>query len=47
MRFDREHKRVWILGRRLHHGICGLALMGFGAVLTAHDWADRREWFGR
>lgn len=36
--------RVYVLGYRVHHGAAGVALVIGGAVLIAHDWADRREW---
>lgn len=45
IRLDRHAWRLWIAGRRIHHGAVGMFLVGFGLVLAAHDWTDRREWF--
>jgi hypothetical protein len=47
LRYDREMRRVWIRGQRLHHGLTGVFLASLGAVLMAHDWKDRRVWFRR
>lgn len=41
--FDRENRRVTIAGYRIHHFAVGLFLIGFGAVLCAHDWHDRYD----
>lgn len=32
--------RCWIMGRRLHHGAFGLALVAVGLALVWHDRAD-------
>lgn len=37
--------RVFLLGRRMHHGELGV-LLGFAAAgLVVHDWPDRSRWF--
>lgn len=41
IRIDKHQWRVWVCGWRLHHGLLGCFLVGFGAVLIAHDWKDR------
>jgi bifunctional N-acetylglucosamine-1-phosphate-uridyltransferase/glucosamine-1-phosphate-acetyltransferase GlmU-like protein len=59
LRYDRAHRRVWILGQRCHHGATGALVAGLGmgrrslllatagGVLMAHDWPDRSLWFAR
>jgi hypothetical protein len=47
LRYDRAHRRVWVRGQRLHHGLTGVLLAALGGVLMAHDWKDRRAWFER
>ncbi|SEH10493.1 hypothetical protein [Thermoleophilum album] len=42
--YDPERRRVWVLGRRLHHGLAGLVLAAVGTALMAHDWRDRSDW---
>jgi hypothetical protein len=37
--------RLFIAGRRSHHGPWGLLLIVAGALAVAHDWRDRRDWF--
>lgn len=37
----RNGPRVYIAGRRIHHGRAGLWLLALGALLVAHDWRDR------
>mgnify|MGYP001565155670 CR=1 FL=1 len=41
MRIDKQRKRFYLAGYRLHHGFTGLAIAIFGAALMLHDWADR------
>lgn len=43
---DREFKRVWLYGFRVHHGLVGLVLTVIGVALMAHDFKDRWEWIG-
>lgn len=45
LKIDKHQWRVFLLGRRVHHGAAGMFLVGFGLMLVAHDWADRAEWF--
>ncbi len=45
--YDSEHRRLWIGGQRVHHGMTGLLLAAAGTVLMAHDWKDRPSWFAR
>lgn len=33
--------RVYVFGRRLHHGRFGEFVVLAGALLIAHDWKDR------
>lgn len=40
----RPRSRVFIAGRRVHHGLIGLVAIGFGLLAVVHDWADR-WWF--
>ena len=42
--FDREKRRVWVAGWRLHHGFTGMVLAAIGGALMAHDWKDRPHW---
>ena len=41
---DREFRRVWLYGWRVHHGFVGLALTAVGVALMAHDFKDRWAW---
>lgn len=34
-------RRVTVLGARVHHGLCGVVLLGVGIALALHD---RRDW---
>lgn len=43
--YDRSDRRIWVVGMRLHHGLMGAMLTTAGAMLMAHDWHDRAEWF--
>jgi hypothetical protein len=45
LHLDRNRRRLWILGQRLHHGAVGALLVGLGAALMAHDRKDRSLWF--
>ena len=45
LRYDAERRRVWICGRRMHHGLTGALLAAAGLALMAHDWSDRSFWF--
>lgn len=45
IRIDRQSMRVWLLGRRVHHGAVGVILILIGTLLAAHDRRDLREWF--
>lgn len=44
VRYDREHRRVYVADRRLHHGLVGSALVIAGLALCVHDRRDRRVW---
>ena len=44
---DLARRRLWLGGRRVHHGLTGLLLAALGTALMAHDWRDRLLWFGR
>ena len=41
IRYDRKRRRLWVAGRRLHHGAVGIALAAIGALLVVDDWSDR------
>jgi MOSC domain-containing protein YiiM len=43
--YDAEMRRLWVCGRRLHHGLTGAVLAAAGVLLMAHDWRDRSVWF--
>ena len=45
LRYDAERRRLWICGRRMHHGLTGALLAAAGFALMAHDWSDRSLWF--
>ncbi|MDX6632314.1 MAG: hypothetical protein QOG09_400 [Solirubrobacterales bacterium] len=47
LRYDRERRRLWVNGQRLHHGLTGVLLAAVGGALMVHDWKDRRAWFQR
>jgi hypothetical protein len=36
----RPRCKVYVAGRRLHHGLTGCILIALGAALVAHDRAD-------
>lgn len=44
MVYDPVLKRVWVLDRRVHHGLTGLLLALLGTLLMVHDRADWRDW---
>jgi len=37
-------RRLYLFGRRVHHGSFGLSLIVLGARLIAADWRDRPWW---
>lgn len=37
----RPRCKLYIAGRRVHHGLTGIALIAVGALLCLHD---RRDW---
>lgn len=37
--------RVWVLGRRIHHGAVGAVLTAVGLLLAVHDRHDLGSWF--
>ena len=45
--YDPAHRRLWICGQRVHHGMTGALLTAAGTLLMAHDWKDRPIWFRR
>jgi hypothetical protein len=45
LRYDSERRRLWVCGRRMHHGLTGALLAAAGFALMAHDWSDRSFWF--
>ncbi len=45
LRYDATQRRVWVCGKRLHHGLTGALLTAAGFALMAHDWRDRSIWF--
>lgn len=40
LRIDREQRRVWVCGLRLHHGLVGAGAFLVGAALMLHDRKD-------
>ena len=40
VKYDAARRRVYLCGRRLHHGLTGAALATIGLVLM---WDDRRD----
>lgn len=40
VRLDRELRRVYVAGRRVHHGLVGVAMVAAGIVLAVHDRKD-------
>lgn len=47
VRCDRQLRRLWVCGQRIHHGPVGLAFVAAGVLLVAHDRRDIRDWFRR
>ncbi|MGH3139418.1 MAG: hypothetical protein ACRDQE_06765 [Gaiellales bacterium] len=39
--YDSERKRMYVFGRRLHHGLTGAVFVAVGVGLMWHDRADR------
>ncbi len=39
--------RCYVAGRRLHHGVTGIALAVIGVALVVHDRKDARIFFAR
>lgn len=37
--------KVYVLGRRIHHGFVGCFLLALGALFVVHDLHDRGDWF--
>lgn len=44
IRIDRNLRRVWVLGQRVHHGMFGVILTVIGMGLMRHDRRDARDW---
>ena len=40
LHIDHDKRRVYVCGRRLHHGLVGLGAAAIGAVLMVHDRRD-------
>lgn len=40
IRLDKHQWRLYVLNRRLHHGLTGVFLIALGMVLALHDKAD-------
>ena len=41
---DLANKRVYVRGRRLHHGLIGAIAVAVGLVAAVHDRRDARVW---
>ena len=41
---DFENMRVYVRGRRLHHGLVGAVAIAAGLVAAVHDRRDARVW---
>lgn len=41
---DLQNKRVYVRGRRLHHGLIGAIAVAAGLVAAMHDRRDARVW---
>jgi hypothetical protein len=39
--YDSPHKRMYLFGRRVHHGLTGAVFVAVGLGLMWHDRADR------
>lgn len=44
MRVKLRDGRLYVCGRRLHHGLSGLLLTAFGIALVIHDLKDAPWW---
>lgn len=44
IRYDKQARRLWILDRRVHHGMVGIVVMAFGSIAAWHDRRDWRDW---
>lgn len=40
LKIDKHNLRVYLAGRRVHHGLLGCFLVGLGATLVVHDRHD-------
>lgn len=38
--YDSHHRRIYVFGRHLHHGLDGIVLIVIGVVLVIHDFHD-------
>lgn len=41
---DLANRRVYVRGRRLHHGLIGAIAVAAGLVAAVHDRRDARVW---
>ena len=41
---DLQNMRVYVRGRRLHHGLIGAVAIAAGLVAAVHDRRDARVW---
>ena len=41
---DFENRRVYVRGRRLHHGLIGAIAVAAGLAAAVHDRRDMRVW---
>lgn len=45
IRVDKHQWRLYVAGKRVHHGFVGAVMSTIGFLLMAHDRADYRDWF--
>ena len=38
--YDKNLQRVWVLGKRIHHGAVGFVMFAAGIALMKHDFKD-------
>lgn len=38
--YDKVKRRLWICGKRIHHGLAGAAMTAAGVLLMVHDLKD-------